>query len=74
MSEKMRTAIRVLTAVSNHEQPAIADVNLLRVWVGPQDSGLDADELACIVIKVETRLLKQSRLTGEAPSKPTPSA
>lgn len=74
MSDKMTIAIRVLTAISNHEQPGVGDVNQLRVWVDPQDSGLDPDELACIVIQSETRIMKQSRLSAEAPSKSGSSA
>lgn len=60
-TEKTRLALRVLTALSNREQPTEHDVALLRRLV-PDHQGLDLDELACIVIQEAVQQTAKARL------------
>jgi hypothetical protein len=49
--EAMKTALRVLTALTEKLQPSPLDVDMLRQYAGPQPDGIGLDEYACDVIQ-----------------------
>jgi hypothetical protein len=49
--DAMRTALRVLTAITEKCQPDQNDVDALYGLAGPQPGGIGLDELACEVIQ-----------------------
>jgi len=49
--DAMKTALRVLTAITEKRQPDPADVTLLRSYAGPQAKDVPLDEFACAIIQ-----------------------
>jgi hypothetical protein len=49
--EVMKTALRVLTALTEKCQPSPLDVDMLRRSASPQPTGLSLEQLACDVIQ-----------------------
>ena len=49
--DAMKTALRVLTALTEKRQPDPADINLLRSYAGPQTEDVALDEFACSIIQ-----------------------
>jgi len=49
--EVMKTALRVLTALTEKCQPSPLDVDTLRRSAGPQPAGLSLEQFACDVIQ-----------------------
>ena len=47
----MKTALRVLTALTEQCQPSPLDVDTLRRYAGSQHEGLALEQLACDVIQ-----------------------
>ena len=50
-SEVLKTALRVLTALTEKCQPSPLDVDTLRRHAGPQPEGLGLEQFACDVIQ-----------------------
>lgn len=46
----LKTALRVLTAIMDYDQPSVSDVKSLRV-IAPEYSRRALDELACEVVR-----------------------
>ena len=58
---RMRTAIRVLTAIMDFQQPDSADVAVLQA-LAPECAGYPLDDLACEIIQrasIERRSLRE---------------
>ena len=53
MDERMRVALRVLTAVLNHQRPDATEVLLLRTWVAEEHRNEEPDQLARLIISAE---------------------
>jgi len=49
--DAMKTALRVLTALTEKRQPDPADVTLLRTYAGPHPENVALDEFACTIIQ-----------------------
>jgi len=49
--DAMKTALRVLTAITEKRQPDPADITLLRNYAGPQPQDIALDEFACTIIQ-----------------------
>jgi len=59
----MKTALRVLTAVSDKRAADPGDIGELEAYAGPKPSGMDLDEFACGVIQdaLKKRATRRSR-------------
>jgi hypothetical protein len=62
--DAMRLAMRVLTAVSERQQPAPADVEALRA-LAPSVANLPPDEIACEVIQQSLKRREVFRAAAE---------
>jgi hypothetical protein len=62
--EVMKTALRVLTALTEKCQPSPLDVDTLRQYAGPQPEGLGLEQFACDVIQ---KLLGRRTVQREQP-------
>jgi hypothetical protein len=49
--EAMKTALRVLTALTEKRQPSPLDVDTLRRYAGPHPEGIGLEQFACDVIQ-----------------------
>jgi hypothetical protein len=49
--DAMKTALRVLTAITEKREPDPADITLLRSYAGPQPKDVALDEFACTIIQ-----------------------
>ena len=49
--DAMKTALRVLTALTEKREPDPADVTSLRNYAGPQPENVALDEFACTIIQ-----------------------
>lgn len=71
----MRTAVRVLTAITNRVEPSLPDVMELR-RLAPEYPNLPADELACQVVQrvheKRTRAKVEQSIAPIAPAVDTP--
>jgi hypothetical protein len=47
----MKTALRVLSAISEGLQPEPADVHAVQNYAGPQPEGAGLDEVACAAVQ-----------------------
>jgi cell division septation protein DedD len=59
--EAMRTALSVLTALTEKRNPDQGDIDRLQVLAGPQPKTMSLDELACEVIQHALRELAAAR-------------
>jgi hypothetical protein len=58
--DALKVALRVLTAISEHHEPDLADVDRLRAYA-PLLSDASLDELACDVIQQALRRRNEAR-------------
>jgi hypothetical protein len=62
--ELVRTAVRVLRSVANHQAPTSEDIAVLRSRMADLDANIPNDELACLAIDDE--LAKRRPLVNTA--------
>ena len=62
--ELIRTALRILRSVANHQAPTSQDIAVLRNRMADLDANIPNDELACLV--VENELAKRRKLVSTA--------
>jgi hypothetical protein len=64
--DAMKTALRVLTAITDRHNPEPADVEELRRWA-PLLAALPPDELACdVILQVMKQRSGERRATGDS--------
>jgi len=59
--DAMKTALRVLTALTEKRAPDPEDINLLRSYAGPQPDDVALDEFACTIIQQALKQRAQIR-------------
>jgi hypothetical protein len=66
----MKTALRVLTALTEKSQPSPLDVDMLRRFAGPQPEGLALEQFACAVIQMS--LTRRTAVIASPARQPRP--
>ena len=67
--EAMKTALRVLTALTEQRQPSPLDVDTLRLYAGPQSEGIGLEQFACDVI--QTWLARRTAVVASPTRQPS---
>jgi hypothetical protein len=59
--EVMKTALRVLTALTEKRQPRPVDLDMLREYGGPQPDGISLDEYVCGIVRKAINRFAEAR-------------
>lgn len=57
----MKTALRILTALTEKRQPRPEDLNMLRHYSGPQPDGIGLDEYVCSIVRKAINRFAEAR-------------
>ena len=59
--EVMKTALRVLTALTEKRQPRAVDLDMLRQYGGPHPVGISLDEYVCSIVRRAINRFEEAR-------------